>query len=213
MKTVKFISILFIIIGILVCSESAFSQGNITVKDSIPQGNITVKDSISQGNITVKDSISQNNIEVKDSTSKEQKRLKFGVGFGLSFVGGTNISLSPNLIYSLSEKIAIGGGIQGSYSAIKNLQSTTTFGANVFTQYSPIKKITTLLEFAELKVSTKTDTPTGKITDDYWDAALFVGAGFNITNKISVGAKYNVLYNEDKSVYTSPIIPFVNISF
>ena len=157
--------------------------------------------------------ISQTNIEVIDSIAQKPNRLKFGVGFGLSFVGGTNISLSPNLLYILSEKVSIGGGIQGSYSAIEDLQSTTTFGANVITQYSPIEKITTLLEFTELKVNTKTDTPTGKITDDYWDAALFIGAGYNITSKISVGAKYNVLYNEDKSVYTSPVLPFVNISF
>ncbi|MBT8379798.1 MAG: hypothetical protein KJN64_11245, partial [Ignavibacteria bacterium] len=38
-------------------------------------------------------------IAVVDSTSQKQKRLKFGVGFGLNFVGGTNISLAPNLIY------------------------------------------------------------------------------------------------------------------
>jgi long-subunit fatty acid transport protein len=152
-------------------------------------------------------------IAVIDSTSKKQPRLKFGCGFGLSFVGGTNISLSPNLTYVLSEKISIGGGIQGSYSAVKNLQNTITYGANVITLYSPIKKLTALLEFAELKVATETETPTGKVTNDYWDAALFVGAGFNITEKISVGAKYNVLYKEDESVYTSPIIPFVNITF
>lgn len=152
-------------------------------------------------------------IGVIDSTAQKQKRLKFGVGFGLNFVGGTNISLAPNLTYKLSEKVSIGGGIQGSYSALKDIQSTTTFGANVITQYSPIRQITTLLEFAELNVSTKTDTPTGKISNNYWDSALFLGAGYNITEKISLGAKYNLLYKEDESVYTSAIIPFVNITF
>lgn len=63
-----------------------------------------------------------------DSTSQEQKRLVFGVGFGLNFVGGTNISLSPNLIYKVSDKVSFGVGIQGSYAAIKDLQNTTTFG-------------------------------------------------------------------------------------
>ncbi|MCM4173278.1 hypothetical protein DHD32_17525 [Arenibacter sp. TNZ] len=152
-------------------------------------------------------------IAVVDSTSKTENRLKFGFGFGLSFVGGTNISLAPNLIYAVSNKVSLGGGIQGSYSAIKDLQNTTTFGANVITQYRPIKQLTTLLEFAELKVSTKTETDTGKITDNYWDSALFVGLGWNINEKISVGAKYNLLYKKDESVYTSPILPFVNITF
>jgi hypothetical protein len=76
-----------------------------------------------------------------DSTLKDESRLKFGCGFGLSFVGGTNISLSPNLMYKVSEKVSIGAGIQGSYSAIKNLQNTTTFGANVISLYSPVNKI------------------------------------------------------------------------
>ncbi|GHC64539.1 hypothetical protein [Ulvibacter litoralis] len=144
---------------------------------------------------------------------QKQKRLKFGVGFGINFVGGTNISLAPNLTYLLSDKISIGGGIQGSYSSLKDIQSTTTFGGSVITQYSPIKQITTLLEFAELHVSTKTETATGAAKKTYWDSALFIGAGYNVTEKISLGAKYNVLYKEDESVYTSAIIPFVNITF
>lgn len=152
-------------------------------------------------------------IAVIDSTSKKDNRLKFGCGFGLSFIGGTNISLAPNLIYAVSNKVSLGGGIQGSYSAIKDLQNTTTFGANLISEYRPIKQLTTLLEFAELKVSTKTETDTGKITDNYWDSALFVGLGWNINEKISIGAKYNLLYKEDESVYTSPILPFVNITF
>ncbi|RMA58801.1 hypothetical protein [Ulvibacter antarcticus] len=152
-------------------------------------------------------------IEVIDSTAQKQPRFKFGCGFGLSFIGGTNISLAPNIAYQYNEKFSLGVGIQGSYSAIKNLQNTTTFGANIITQYTPIKLLTTLIEFAELNVTTKTETANGETEDNYWDSALFVGAGLNITENISVGAKYNVLYDSDKSVYTSPVIPFVNISF
>ena len=207
-------------IGVLVFTQSAISQiVQSTVTDSISKENmkIAVVDSVSNEikKITVVDTVSKGTTKIKviDNVPKEPKRLKFGVGFGLSFVGGTNISLAPNLTYKLSEKISFGVGIQGSYSAIKDLQNTTTFGGNVSTLYSPIRKITALLEFAELNVTTKTETPDGEIEDNYWDAALFVGAGFNVTDKISVGAKYNVLYDKDKSVYTSPIIPFVNISF
>ena len=160
---------------------------------------------------TEKDSVA---VTTADSTIiKNQKRLKFGCGFGLNFVGSTNISLSPNLMYAVSNKVILGVGIQGSYASIKNLQNTTTFGGNVLMMYSPARKLSTLLELAQLRVSTKTETQTENTTNKYWDTALFVGAGFNITNKISVGAKYNLLYDKDESVYTSPIVPFVNISF
>lgn len=177
---------LVLTICLLIGSERAFSQ---TKKDTVET-------------------------KVTDTSGiKDQKRLKFGIGFGLNFVGSTNISLSPNLTYAASNKIILGFGIQGNYSSIKNLQSTTTFGGNLLFQYNPSRKFSTLLELAQLRVSTKTESELEDITNKYWDTALFIGAGINITNKISVGAKYNVLYNENESVYTSPIVPFVNITF
>lgn len=155
---------------------------------------------------------SVNNV-ITDSTIQKSSNWKFGMGFGLNFVGGTNISLAPNLNYKVSDKVSFGIGIQYNYSAIKDLQKTSTIGGTIVTYFSPVKKITTLLEFAELNVSTKRETPDGQITNTYWDSALFVGAGVNITNKITIGAKYNMLYKEGESVYTSAIIPFVNITF
>jgi long-subunit fatty acid transport protein len=152
------------------------------------------------------------NVVVVDSTSKKESRLKFACGFGLNFVGATNISLSPNLIYKASNKINLGFGLQGSYAAIKDLQKTTTFGFNAISIYTPTKKISTILELVQLNVTTKIESPI-EDKNSYWDTALFVGAGFNITNKFTIGAKYNLLYNEDESVYTSPVVPFVNITF
>ncbi|CAM3392047.1 hypothetical protein [Zobellia roscoffensis] len=152
-------------------------------------------------------------VAVQDSMAVVNKRLRFGCGFGLSFVGGTNIALSPNLMYSLSNKVSLGVGLQGSYTSIKDLQKTTTFGGNIISQYQPIDRLMLLLEFAQLKVNTKTEAVTGDIETDYWDSALFIGAGLNITKNIAIGAKYNVLYDKDESVYTSPILPFVNIAF
>jgi long-subunit fatty acid transport protein len=148
-----------------------------------------------------------------DSLKPKEKKLKFGCGFGLNFVGGTSLSLSPNLTYKISDKISAGAGLQGSYNAIKNLQNTTTFGANVLGFYNPNKSIQTILEFAQLRVNTKTEINSTTSTNSFWDSALFVGCGYNITKKFTIGAKYNLLYKEDESVYTSAIIPFVTISF
>ncbi|AYN68071.1 hypothetical protein D1013_12150 [Euzebyella marina] len=164
--------------------------------------------------ITSQSSLAQTtDIGVIDSASVVDKRLKFGCGFGLSFVGGTNIGLAPNLMYAVSEKVSVGAGLQGNYTSIKDVQSTTTFGANVITQYNPIQRLTTLIEFAELNVNTKKEEVTGEIKDSFWESILFIGAGLNITDKIALGVKYNVLYKDDESVYTSPVIPFVNITF
>lgn len=175
---------LILTIGLFVFSYNSFSQTNI-------------------------DSIQKKKVDT--SMVKIDKKLKFGIGFGLNFVGGTNISLSPNLTYHVSKKIAFGLGVQWNYIALKDIQATNTYGGNVFFQYSPIQKIMTLLEFVQLRVSTKSEIDGSK--RNYWDSALFAGAGFNVTKQITIGAKYNFLYKKDESIYSSPVIPFVNISF
>ncbi|MEP2279142.1 hypothetical protein, partial [Maribacter sp.] len=47
------------------------------------------------------------NISVVDSAATVEPKLKFGCGFGLSFLGGTNITLSPNLSYDVSDKFSL----------------------------------------------------------------------------------------------------------
>lgn len=140
-----------------------------------------------------------------------EKKLKFGLGTGFNFVGGTSISLSPHLTYKVSDKVSLGGGLQFNYNGIKNLQNTTTFGANALAFYTPLEKLLTTLEFAELNVTRKNLQT--NLKENFWDSALFAGVGYQITPKISAGAKYNLLYNKDKSVYSSPLVPFVNIGF
>jgi hypothetical protein len=148
---------------------------------------------------------------VTTGTPPMKKKVKFGMGFGLSFIGGTNISLSPNLSYPLTRNISVGGGLQFNYAALKNIQKTTTIGANALLYYTPVRKLLTSLEFSELHVNRNlllTDTK-----DQFWESALFIGLGYQLTPKIAFGAKYNVLYNKNKSIYSSPLIPFININF
>ena len=182
MKYLKFI--LIVIVSLLLSSQKTKSQ---ELKDSIA------------------------NKKIDSLNNPIQKNVKFGCGFGLNFVGGTNINLSPNVIFVLSKKISLGTGLQFNYLSIKNLQTTTTLGANALFQYNLSQKLITTLEFVQLRVSRKNETT--NTTNKFWDAALFIGAGINITNAISIGAKYNVLFNESQSIYTGPVIPFVNITF
>lgn len=155
--------------------------------------------------------IQMDSIKTVENPVEPAKNLNFGLGFGLNFVGGTSISLAPNLTYKLTDQFAIGAGLLFNYTAIKDLQKTTTIGANILGNYYPIPKLLTTIEFTEMHVNR--DMIISNIKDNFWDSALFVGAGYQITPKISVGGKYNLLYNKDKSVYSSPFVPFVNISF
>ena len=155
--------------------------------------------------------LQMDSIKTVGNPREPAKKLNFGLGFGLNFVGGTSISLSPNLTYRLTEQFAIGAGLLFNYTGIKDLQKTTTIGANAIGNYYPIPKLLTTIEFAEMHVNRNMIYTNTK--DSFWDSALFVGAGYQITPKISVGGKYNLLYNKDKSVYSSPFVPFVNITF
>lgn len=105
----------------------------------------------------------------------------------------------------------MGAGLLFNYTGIKDLQKTTTIGANILGSYYAIPKLLTTIEFAEMHVNRNMLINDTK--DEFWDSALFVGAGYQITPKISVGGKFNVLYDKEKSVYSSPFVPFVNISF
>lgn len=179
----KLLTLLFSI-SFLICSYHSFSQ---TKTDSIP------------------------NKQVDTSRVHVENKLNFGCGFGLNFVGGTTISLAPNLTYNLSDKVALGLGLQWNYLSLKDIQKTTTYGINTLFQYKPTPKLMTVVEFAQLRVSTKSELDDSK--RNFWDSALFLGAGINVTKNIVVGAKYNFLYKEDESIYSSPVIPFVNITF
>ena len=148
---------------------------------------------------------------VKTDKSADARKLKFGMGFGLNFVGGTNISLSPNLSYPLTQKVSVGAGLQFNFASLKNVQKTTTIGVNALLYYTPVKKILTSLEFSELHVNRNLLFANTK--DEFWESALFIGLGYQLTPKIAFGAKYNVLYNKSKSIYSSPVVPFININF
>ncbi|MEO6868059.1 MAG: hypothetical protein ABI168_00345, partial [Ginsengibacter sp.] len=97
------------------------------------------------------------------------KKLKFGMGFGLNFVGGTNISLSPNLTYPLTQKVSVGAGLQFNYASLKNVQKTTTLGVNALLYYTPVKKILTSLEFSEMHVNRNLQFANTK--DNFWESA------------------------------------------
>jgi len=113
-------------------------------------------------------------VAVKESTTEEPSKWKFGMGFGMNFVGGTNLSLSPNLTYNVSDKVAFGGGLQWNYASIKDVRKTSTIGGNLLAFYYPNKTILTLLEFQELNVNTKVETEAGEVKDSSWESALFL---------------------------------------
>jgi hypothetical protein len=47
---------------------------------------------------------------------------------------------------------------------------------------------------------------------DFWNTALYLGAGYRTPN-VTVGIRYNVLFNENDFVYSEAWMPFVRVYF
>lgn len=147
------------------------------------------------------------------------KDVQFGGGLGLAIGNGfTNIGVSPSAIYNFTDKFAAGAGVQFNYLKSKGYYESTSYGLNVIGLYSPIPEFQLSAEIEQLRVNNEYNVfyPDGrmhsKVSDDFWNTGLFIGAGYR-TDNVTVGVKYNVLYKESNLVYSQAWMPFVRVYF
>jgi len=149
----------------------------------------------------------------QNDKSEFWNHVRYGGGIGVSFsnefFSGT---LAPSAIYDLNSYFSFGVGLNGTYSSWKNNFKSTVIGGSVLGLFNPINEIQLSAEFEELHVSRKYDDAFGFANDDYWYPALFLGAGFR-SNNVTFGIRYDILYDETKSIYADPWMPFVRFYF
>jgi len=151
------------------------------------------------------------------------QNVRFGGGVGLSFGNGFfSGTLAPSAIYDFNEQFSAGVGLNGTYNTLKatsqNFGYTSTIvGGSILTLYNVIPQIQLSGEFEQLFVTRKYDV--GSINtfapvedDNYWYPALFIGAGYR-TNNVTVGIRYDVLYDERQSIYANAWAPFFRVFF
>lgn len=85
-------------------------------------------------------------------------------------------------------------------------------GANLIGLYNVINELQLSAEFEELNVNRKYDNNLNLTNDNYWIPALYFGVGYKQGN-ITFGIRYDVLHDEDKSIYIDPWAPFVRFYF
>jgi len=156
------------------------------------------------------------NLSAQQNPQNNQKsdfweHVKFGGGFGLGVGSGyTNISVAPSAIYEVNKYFSTGIGVQYSYLKQKSFYSSSMYGASLITLFNPIEEIQLSAELEQMRVNLKYDGSTSN--NDFWNTGLFVGAGYRMDN-ITVGARYNLLFNKDKGVYGDAFMPFVRVYF
>ena len=67
-------------------------------------------------------------------------------------------------------------------------------------------------EIEQLRINRTLYTQTINIEDNYWLPAFFVGVGYSTPN-VTFGLRYDLLYNNDKSIYGNALMPFVRVYF
>ncbi|HLV39637.1 alpha-ketoglutarate decarboxylase [Xanthomarina sp.] len=139
--------------------------------------------------------------------------VRFGGGIGLSF--GNNFfsgTLAPSAIYQFNQQFALGVGLSGTYNAQKYYYKSTVLGGSIIGLFNPINEVQISAEFEENNVNINWDSRTGLANQNYWYPSLFLGVGYH-TRNVTVGIRYDVLYNNKKSTYADPWMPFIRVYF
>tara|TARA_R110000796_G_scaffold37722_4_gene95412 strand:- start:327107 stop:327640 length:534 start_codon:yes stop_codon:yes gene_type:complete len=131
-----------------------------------------------------------------------------GLGFGKDYFNG---SISPSAIYQVNDKFATGIQLNFSYAQIGD-DTLTAYGGSIINLYNIIPAIQLSAEFEELRINRNLAFDGGNIKDNYWSPAIYLGIGY-VNRNFTIGVKYNVLFDEYKSVYTDAFIPFVRVYF
>ncbi|WP_237421201.1 hypothetical protein [Flavobacterium sp. Sd200] len=159
------------------------------------------------------------NANAQDSVNFWDK-VRFGGGIGAAFGSGyTDVAIAPGAIYQFNNYVALGLGVQGSYVRQRDYYESFMYGGSAIVLLNPIPQVQLSAELEQLRVNLNVDErfedryPYLNFRDrDFWNTALFVGAGYQMQN-VTIGLRYNVLYNKKDMVYSDALMPFIRVYF
>ena len=141
-------------------------------------------------------------------------RIQFGGGFGLSIGSDyTDVMIAPGAIYNFNRYFAAGAGLQGSYVKARDFYTSYMYGGSLIGLANPIEAVQLSVELEQLRINNTYELADGgQEKDNFWNTALYLGAGFRSGN-VTLGVRYNVLFREDDHVYNQAFMPFVRMYF
>lgn len=158
-------------------------------------------------------SISFSQTIAKNNPNEFWKQVQFGGGFGLNFgTGYTEITLAPSAIYPVNDYVSLGAGLLGSFTHFKHYYTTGVYGVSAISLFNPIEKVQLSIEVEQARVNTQIQMIPNPITKNYWNTALYVGAGYRNGN-VTLGARYNLLFDKNESTYSDALMPFIRFYF
>lgn len=149
----------------------------------------------------------------KAKTGAFWENVQFGGGLGLGIGNNyTNITVAPSAIYNFNNYFAFGPSIQYSYLKQKNYYSSHIVGGSLIGLFSPIEEVQLSVEVEEVNVNNRYYDLGGNLKDSFWNTGLYVGAGYR-DGGVTVGGRFNLLFDKDKDIYGSAFMPFVRVYF
>ena len=151
---------------------------------------------------------SQNTSTFRSTSFFDNVRFGGGVGlsFGNDFFSGT---LAPFALYEINPYLMTGIGLNTTYSSFNN-SDIFVYGGSLMGIARPLEDLQFSAEFEQLRVNRSFND--GALEENYWYPALFLGIGYT-NGPVTIGIRYDVLYDEDKSIYANAYMPFVRVLF
>lgn len=146
------------------------------------------------------------------SGSGFSNNLRIGGSLGLGFGDGFfTANLAPSVIYDINNYWSVGTGLSGSYTSFDDARAYT-IGGSALAFFRPISNLRLSSEFEHLYVNFKRELDGSTFERNYTYPALFLGIGYT-TGNLTAGVKYDVLFDEDDSIYSSALVPFISVYF
>lgn len=141
------------------------------------------------------------------------EHVQFGGGLGLSFGNDfTDITVAPSAIYNFNDMFALGTGLQYSHLKRKNFYSSNIVGGSVIGLFNPLEVVQLSLEVEQMHVNTTYEDLEANIKRSFWNTGLYLGAGYRAEN-VTIGARFNLLFDKDKDLYGDAFMPFIRVYF
>jgi hypothetical protein len=154
----------------------------------------------------------QENTQIK-TKSDFWKHVQFGGGLGLGVGNGyADIMVAPSAIYNFNSYFSAGLGAQYNYVKQRNFYSANMYGGSLIALFHPIEELQISSELEQLRVNRTFEDSFGSEKRDFWNTALFLGAGYRNQN-VTIGIRYNVLHKDRDNIYAEAFMPFVRIYF
>lgn len=152
-------------------------------------------------------------VSAQKNKSDFWENVRFGGGLGLNITNGFfSTTVAPSGIYEFNDKIALGVGLNATFNNQKRVYKSTILGGSIIGLYNVFRELQLSAEFEQLNVNRKYNVNLNIPNENYWIPALYFGAGYRQGN-ITFGVRYDVLHDENRSVFLDAWAPFVRFYF